>query len=120
MEDEFPLLLSANFLGVTPLTPISTVSVADWPCDKYLLYFGNFLNSFILCVKDSLIIRKSDTVFLSWIIIFSVLSNSTQRENTSEKMAKYKSENEIDLNGPLKKYKKTRVTVETQVWDGTT
>jgi len=29
MEDEFPLLLSANFLGVTPLTPISTVSVAD-------------------------------------------------------------------------------------------
>jgi len=35
-------------------------------------------------------------------------------------MAKYKSENEIDLNGPLKKYKKTRVTVETRVWDGTT
>jgi len=71
-----------------------------------LLYFGNFLNSFILCVKDSLIIRKSDTVFLSWIIFFPVLSNSTQRENTSEKMAKYKSENEIDLNGPLRNTRK--------------
>jgi len=46
--------------------------------------------------------------------------NSTQRENTSEKMAKYKSENEIDLNGPFKKYMKKRVTVGTRVWDGTT